>query len=184
MKKLLTVLAIATVVSFSASAQKGEHPSPAGNSSPALSVGFEAGLSTGDLSTTQKAGFGASVKYAQPVMEGGAVTVSVGYMSFAGKSFLGIKVPAWNAVPAKVGFRYTIKGSGFNIEPQIGYTFGSVSGSSSKDASGFTWAIGAGYFFTPNIDLGIRYESTSVTGASLNFVGLRIAYNFNLGGKK
>lgn len=174
MKKVLTMLSLVTVVTLSVNAQKTSVPQ-----GKSLSIGLEAGLPTGDLADVESAGVGASVKAAFPVVKNGAVTGSVGYLSFLHKT----DAESWNTVPVKVGFRYNVAGSGFNIEPQLGYTFGSVSGAESSDVSGFTWAIGAGYFFTKNIDLGVRYESASLTGWNANFVGFRLAYNFKLGGK-
>lgn len=180
MKKILTIFAITIMVALSSNAQRSfSSNSSDPNIAPTLSVGAELGLPTGDLSNAWKTGFGVSAKYAHPLGENSAITGSVGYVSFSGKD----GIPAWNMIPVKVGYRYFLTGSNFNIEPQLGYTFGSVSGSSSSDASAFTWAVGAGYFITPNIDLGLRYESLNKNGNSANFVGFRIAYNFSLGSR-
>ena len=177
MKKLFTVFVLTVISVIGADAQN--------NSTKSLSIGAELGLPTGDLSNMQKAGAGISAKMAFPVVANGAFTASLGYLGFGGKSInlLGISYsnPSWSMVPVKLGFRYKIPGTAVNVEPQLGYTFGSRSGSPARDVSGVTWALGAGYYFTPSIDLGLRYESFSVSGGSLNFIGLRLAYNFNIG---
>jgi opacity protein-like surface antigen len=187
MRKEISIFIIVLLTISTVQAQKTKEcaSTHANDKGTTLSIGAEFGSPSGDLSTGWNSGFGVSAKSAFPVSTDAAITASVGYMSFGGKSILGTSLPAWNMIPVKAGFRYNVSGSPFYIEPQVGYTFGSVSGASASNASGFTWAAGIGYFFTPSIDLGIRYESFKSANAtsSANIIGLRLAYSFSLSAK-
>ncbi len=172
MKKSISICFIALITVLSTNAQQSKNTT--------ISVGAEIGLPSGDLSTGWNTGLGASAKAAFSTSLDVDITASAGYISYAGKSILGTSLPSWNTIPIKAGVRYKVGGSAFNIEPQVGYTFGSISGISSSNASGLTWAICAGYFFTSKIDFGIRYESFKTSGAnsSANLIGLRLGYTF------
>jgi hypothetical protein len=179
MKKLVLILALGTIVSFSASAQDKKT-----TSGTSLSIGAEVGIPSGDLSNTSKLGLGGSAKVAIPVMTNGAVTISAGYISFSGKDFtvgtVSSKYPAINLIPLKAGFRYGFEG-GFYIEPQLGYTLMSVKGGDNDGA--FTYAPNIGYMINNMIDLSARYEAASKSGSTVSHIGFRIAYNFGLGAK-
>jgi opacity protein-like surface antigen len=176
MKKSIYIFVFILITVFEVDAQKSNE------NVSFFSIGAEVGFpSGGSFSTGWGTGFGASAKLALPLSADAAVTASAGYISYGGKSLLG--TPAWGTIPLKAGLRYKIGGSAFNIEPQIGYTIGSIKDVSSSEASGFTWAFGAGYFITPKIDLAIRYESYKFTPAgssseNAKSIGLRLGYNF------
>ena len=167
MKKIF-LLTLAGFFTFSAFSQ-----SKGGGTS--LSSGLEIGLPMGDMSNSQSVGLGASVKALFGETSG--FTASVGYMTFSGKEVSGFgKLPAFNAIPVKVGYRMATEG-GFYFEPQIGMAFTSQGGSS---ASAFTYAPNVG-IITGGLDLSARYEAMSNNGSTISFVGLRLAYMF--GGK-
>jgi hypothetical protein len=177
MKKILT-LAFLGMLSFSAFSQKGT----------SFSVGLEAGMPMGTFGDGNKLGLGGSVKAAFPAGDKGAFTASAGYISFGAKdvvipaiTFGGVVImpeqtisgASFATIPVKVGYRYMLSDA-FSVEPQVGYT-------SYTGGGAFTYAAGVGYKFSDALDLGVRYESLSATGASLSFIGFRLGYSF--GGK-
>jgi len=177
MKKFFAIVCLGTLVTFSANAQKKDAKKDAAGTT--LSVGVEAGLPIGDFNDSHKFGIGGSVKAAFPIIEKGAITANAGYMTFSGKTISGFKVESYGAIPVKAGFRYTLVDA-LNVEPQVGYTFGSATGAKASDVSGFTWAVNAGYLINKMIDVAVRYESISTKGQSTSFLGLRVGYTFSL----
>lgn len=141
-----------------------------------LNAGVEIGLPSGDFGKGNGTGFGASAKYLYNLNDNSAITGNLGFLSFAGKN----GGPSLSAIPFKAGYRYSFAGSenGFYVEPQLGFTSFSGGGASQ---SGFTFAFGAGYKVS-KFDIGARYESTSVTGGSLPFIGIGASYTL-MGGK-
>lgn len=177
MKKSILFFVFILVTVFTVYAQKSTEKASA------FSIGAELGLPSGSAADAWGLGFGVSAKYALPLSADLALTASAGYISYGGKTFLGTKFPAWNTIPLKAGLKYKVGGSAFSLEPQIGYTLGSMTGLTSSEVSGFTWAFGAGYQFTQLIDLGIRYESFGGKGATtsadrFNLIGVRVGFNF------
>ena len=144
-----------------------------------VSIGAEIGLPIGDLKETTSIGIGGSVKAAIPIFEGGAVTLSAGYMTFSGKTvtILGqsFKYGSLGMIPIKAGLRFIIS-EGFYGEPQLGYTLYSGSGNSGA----FTYAANLGYMVNNSFDISARYEAASKNSATLSFIGARIAYSFGL----
>lgn len=176
MKKTILVIAVlfaSTVMyaqSGSSSVQKFD-----------LSVGVDGGLPLGNLKETSKFGIGGTAKLGYNVTDNIAVTFQTGYISFAGKSeeFEGEKYkwPSLNFIPFKFGGRYTFA-NGFYAEPQLG--FSRLGAKGEGGATGFTYAINAGYRMTPGIDVSARYEGVSKEG-TVSFIGIRAAYSFGLG---
>jgi hypothetical protein len=146
-----------------------------------VSVGAEGGMPLGNLKETSKFGIGGTAKLAYNVNGNIAVTFQTGFMSFAGKTEESgdekYTYPALNFIPFKFGGRYTFPG-GFYAEPQIGFTRMSAKGAGG--ATGFTYAINAGYKMTPGIDISARYEGVSKEG-TVSFVGVRAAYSLGFG---
>lgn len=145
-----------------------------------VNAGVELGLPSGDFGETQGIGFGVSGKYLYNMNDNSAITGTVGFLSFGGKDVSGVKFPSVSAIGFKGGYRYAFAGSenGFYVEPQLGFTSFSGGGASQ---SGFTFAFGAGYKVS-KFDIGARYESTSVSGGSLPFIGIGASYTL-MGGK-
>ena len=176
MKKIINlgVVALATFISSHSFAQV----STAGR--PSLSLGAEVGIPSGDFNRTAKLGLGGSLKALFPVFEGGALTLSAGYINFSGDEIgnTGVKHAAANLIPFKAGLRYNLSPGGVYLEPQLGYTSISYDGPGSG-TGGFTYAANLGVMLQA-IDLSIRYEGISREGLKLPFVGIRGAYNFRL----
>jgi hypothetical protein len=179
MKRTLTILALAVITTFSAKAQDTKKEK-GGTRGTDLSIGAEVALPTGDLADFNKVGFGGSAKVAFNVMQNGYITVSGGYISFAGKGTGLTSIPSLNIIPLKAGFRLNL--GGFYIEPQLGWTIAKSKGSDNSEAS-FTWAPNIGVVVAKVLDISARYESFSNDGSTISHGGLRVAYNFNLGGR-
>jgi hypothetical protein len=175
MKKIINVSMIALAIFFSN--QSIAQVSTAGR--PVLSLGAEVGIPTGDLNKSQKIGIGGSLKALFPIFEGGAFTLSAGYISFSGDEGTGFKFPALNFIPFKAGLRYNLSPGGVYLEPQLGYTSVATANSNTSATGGFTYG-GALGVLVQALDLSVRYEAVSRNNTTLPFIGLRGAYNFKL----
>lgn len=172
-KIVVSLVAIASFICSQAIAQR-----------PSLSIGAELGIPVGDLNNTQKLGVGGSAKLAFPIFEGGAFTVSGGYIAFSGDentltNGTIIKRPALNFIPLKAGLKYMVSKNVY-MEPQLGYTSINTKSDNTSASGGFTYAYNLGYMLSPTIDISTRYEGVSRKNNNLNHVGLRLAYNFGL----
>ena len=164
------LLALTVLVAVSSFAQDDKKKTSGGNS---LSIGAELGIPmSSEFKQYFSVGFGGSAKAAFGIFEGGAVTLSAGYMTFSGKDGNTTK---FNVVPVKAGLRYNL-GSGVYAEPQLGMSFRSFAGEST---SAFTYAFGVGTIINNQIDIGVRYEAITKNGTD-GFLGARVAYNFGL----
>lgn len=177
MKKLVLLLAVGSLLNYAAFAQKKDDKKS--TETPSIGVGVDVAFPMGDLADVSKFGIGGTVKIAFPAGPG-AVTVTTGYINFSGKDVtvgnLTMTTSSTYLIPFKAGYRLNL-GQGFNIEPQLGYSAGKNS------SGGFTYAAGLGYIINDQVDLSARYEGVSKSGSTLSFIGLRVAYNFSLGGK-
>ena len=135
-------------------------------------------------------GVGAYIKGIFTVSQASDVTVEVGANAFFlndGGSGDGTAV-----VPVKVGYRYSLNGTGmgFYVEPQIGWN---VYGVSSVNVDGYTQnytfhglvlGAGTGYLFslgnTP-LDLHLHYETIVDHGGSDNYVSLGLSFYLHFG---
>ncbi|MBS4042753.1 MAG: hypothetical protein KGZ59_02935 [Chitinophagaceae bacterium] len=144
-------------------------------SNSTFSLGIETGLPTGDFSNTHSFAIGASAKVAAELSANAAFTISVGYMSFSGKTVtvLGssFKNDAFNVIPVKAGIRGIFDG-GFYVEPQIGYTF--FTGNNSSGA--FTYAPSIGFITDSKIDFSLRYEVMTRNNSNLSLFGVRLGF--------
>ena len=175
MKKIINVSM--TAIAILLCSQSIGQVSTAGR--PSLSLGAEVGIPSGNLNTTQKLGLGGSLKALFPLFEGGALTVSAGYVSFSGDETGSFKYPALNFIPFKAGLRYNLTPGGVYLEPQLGYTSIATQNSNTSATGGFTYAGNLGVLLQA-LDLSVRYEAVSRNGHTLPFLGLRGAYNFKL----
>ena len=168
--KKITLFAIIGMISFLGVAQTKT------NNNSTFSLGVESGLPTGDFSNTHEFGIGASAKIAAEISKSAAFTISVGYLSFSGKTVtvLGstFKNDAFNTIPVKAGIRGIFDG-GFYIEPQIGYTFftGNNNGSGA-----FTYAPCIGFITDGKIDFSLRYETVTKNNSNLSHFGVRLGF--------
>lgn len=173
MKKIKICLLALTVLVAATSFAQDDKKKASGNS---LSVGAEVGLPIGDFADLNKLGIGGSAKAAFGIFEGGAVTLSAGYMTFSGKDIIilgqTISGGKTNIIPVKAGLRYML-GGGIYAEPQLGMTFIGDGG-----GSAFTYAAGVGTTINDKIDLGVRYEAFSKNSFTWSYIGARVAYSF------
>lgn len=150
---------------------------------------------TGQEGKDYRLGFGAFLKFAFPVNEASFLTIE------AGANFIGQKEDREQGmaiIPAKLGYRYTINGSGigFYVEPQVGYNIYGVKSVykpslynyEDQKFHGIIGSFGAGYLFKPGnkiqFDLGAYYESVFYNGSSTRYFGLRLTHNFGFGKKE
>lgn len=135
-----------------------------------------------------KMGYGAFIKTGFPVTEGNDATVEIGANMFPIDDRYGTIM-----CPLKVGYRYTLDGSGkgFYVEPQVGYDIYGVTSLEGKDGQdvnlkyhGVIFAAGTGYlFYISNVsfDVNLRYETVIAHGGSNNMVSLGISKSFGFG---
>lgn len=179
MKKLFLAIAI-VAVSLTVSAQSGKNE---------IGVGFDLNIPNGDFSDSYKLGFGGYVKGLYGIGTAGQITLTSGYTTFSAKdealTAAGLDDAKFGIIPILAGYRHNF--DGFYAEPQIGYGIyrekietGGVKVSESSGA--FTWAVGLG-FAKSGFDIGARYQSASKDGTTFGVIGIRVGYNFSLGGK-
>ena len=179
MKKVFFLIFGIIVISAVAVAQKGNN-----QITPAVEVAFP----TGDAGEASPVGVGVTVKGLYGVGQAGQITLTTGYLSAGAKKeykdLLGADKITSTMVPLLAGYRHHFKG--FYAEPQVGYGIygakikgGEYAGSDSQGA--FTWAGGIGYIYK-NVEVGARYQSMHKDGESSGFIGVRLGYNFSVGG--
>lgn len=179
MKKTFLLIGI-SLLSYAGFAQKGNNQ---------INVGAELAFPTGDNSDFTKAGFGGTVKGLYGIGTAGQISLTTGFISFSAKNeikeLLGADKVSSTVIPILAGYRHHF--NGFFVEPQVGYGIygakikgGDFATSDSEGA--FTWAAGAGYVYK-NAEISARYQGMSKDGESSGIVGIRLAYNFSLGGK-
>ncbi|HTH83117.1 MAG TPA: outer membrane beta-barrel protein [Mucilaginibacter sp.] len=170
MKKFLFALAVLSGLAFSSFAQTKTDD---GNK---FSIGVEPGIPVGNISNFYSFVIGGSLKYERTLNQQAAFTLSAGYSSFIGKSGTigGISFKSTSAgfVPVKAGLKCYITDA-FYGEGQLGAVFSTQSGG----GTAFVYAPGIGYKFSPNVDLGVRYEGWSKDG-TIGQIAFRLAYNF------
>lgn len=138
----------------------------------------------GKNSNDYTTGYGGFLKYAYPVSEGNAISLEAGALIFNSKADSRY---GWIVVPFKAGYRYTFNqtGSGFYVEPQLGYNVYGLDPEEQK-FHGVILGAGTGYIFQPiagtiQFDLGLRYESVVYKGNTVNYVSVRLTHNFSIG---
>ncbi len=177
MKKILLV-AVFAVVAFSASAQSE------GKGRTRFSVGLEAGLPVGDAGDVFSLGIGGAAKAEIPVSSKAFATISAGYTSLSYESEVkdafkafGIDAKPQGFVPLKAGLKYFF-GKNFYGAGELGAAIGTEKGVGTSLA----WAPGIGISYPVSdkndIDAGVRYESWSKDGGSIDQIGFHIALKF------
>lgn len=183
MKKILTsVFLLVAFFATTAFAQKGDIT---------IGAGIDVGLPIGDFGEGYGVGIGATAKGMYGLSDAGQATLTLGFIRFGLKDTPDGMSGSAGLIPVLAGYRHRF--DDLYAEGQIGLTvvrssvtvkglegipgLGSIGGSSSK--TNFGYAFGGGYLFN-NWDLGLRFQGVSGEGGSLNFVALRVGYNFAL----
>lgn len=151
-----------------------------------IGVGAEVGLPTGDFGKVYNIGIGATAKAFYGITENGDITGTLGYIRFGLDDDTGIMSGSMGMIPIMFGYRHNFEG--LYAEPQLGLMMltsnvtykddmglglGALSGSASETK--FSLGLGGGYQFG-NWDLGARFQIID----SMNFLGVRVGYNFSL----
>jgi|GEM_PF-790925 len=135
-------------------------------------------------------GFGAFIKSGFPVSEDADATFEIGVDIFRIKEY-----SEYGTImcPLKVGYRYTLNGTGegFYVEPQVGFNLYGVTSLPDDYGDnidlkyhGLILAAGAGYLFTVGrapFDLNLRYETVIAHGGSNNLISLGISRYISFG---
>lgn len=178
MKKILlvAVFAVAALTTSAQTESKGRKR---------FSIGLEAGLPVGDAGDLYSFGIGGTAKVEVPVSSKAFASVSAGYTSLsiekdfknAFKSLTGIELEPQGFVPVKAGLKYFF-GKNFYGAGELGAAIGTEKGAETL----FAWAPGVGISYPVSskndIDAGVRYESWSKDGVSIDQIGFHVALKF------
>lgn len=179
MRKIYMSLLATILICAGSYGQKGENR---------IGVGADLGIPTSDFSSYFKTGIGIYAKGLFGVGKSGQVTLTSGFSSFKNVGEATDFSASLGMVPLLIGYRANF--NGFFIEPQMGYSILNFKATSdeagffTQSTGAFTWAAGAGYVFNKQFEVSARYQGTSKNGTSISFFGLRLGYNFSLGGSK
>ena len=175
MKRIFTCLAAAWVLQAStAHAQSTEKDFSVG-------IGVETGIVTGDFKPLHKIGAGITARFSYLVGPGFATLSSGGIVLFPrkGDGSLDPKAGVW--IPIKAGYKLIIRDN-FFVMGEVGYSllryyFEDAYGLSSTTQGGFVYAPTVGVQFGV-VELGLRYQSATIKGATLSMGLLRLGFNF------
>ena len=142
-----------------------------------FSIGPEIGFATGAFNATHSVGIGATIQAENNVGTGTNVTLTTGYLSYAGRSAgAGVKYKAAGIIPLKAGVKFFLT-KGFYGAAQLGAGFFNNGG-----GTAFAYTPMVGYEFDTKsgkaVDASFKYDGYSKNGTGLGSVGLRLAYRF------
>lgn len=144
-------------------------------------IGLEGGLTTGKFSDLYSANGGLSLRLSYQAGPGFA-TLTSGAIGFIPKSFEGEDLKASVLIPVRAGYKY-IHNERFFGMAEIGY--GNVKTFETDHNDELVSHSSGGFLFAPSIgvqfgvtEIGLRYETVSLTGASLSSFGIRLGFNF------
>jgi hypothetical protein len=144
-------------------------------------LGLEAGAPTGDATTAYHFTGGLTIRFS--VHAGpGFVTLGTGAEVWSPKSFEGKSTKASLQIPVLVGYKYVFA-KPFFVMGEIGYSSfrvyydGGSGGVASTSYGGFTWSPTVGVNLNV-IELGIKYEATSLSTGTFSAVKFRLGFNF------
>lgn len=112
----------------------------------------------------------------------GFVTLGSGAVAWVPKSFEGKSTKASLQIPVTVGYKY-IFAKPFFVMGEAGYSSfrvyynGGNGNVASATSGGFTYAPSVGVNFNV-LELGIRYEATSLSGGTISAISFRLGFNF------
>jgi hypothetical protein len=178
MKRINMVFAAIILFYATGLAQKGNSQ---------IGVGADLSIPTSTFASYFKTGIGAYAKALLGVGKSGQVSFTSGYSSFKQAGEVTDVTAIVSIVPLLIGYRANM--NGFFAEPQIGYgvfggKFMTADGVFTDSGGGFIWAAGVGYVFNKQIEVSARYQNGGNHGTYLGLFGLRLGYNFSLGGSK
>jgi len=200
MKSLkITAFALALAAfTFGAQAQTKSTTAAAG---PHLSIGVDGGIPTGTLSNAYNWNLGGSAQLELPIASQLFFTVNAGYNNIFGKknytqsATVGTTtvtatgdVQNIQILPAKIGLKF-FPVSNFYVQAEggAGFLLNKKDLAYTKSTA-FIYAPQVGVLLplnaSSNLDLGVRYEGSTkyatADNSTINFVGLHVAYSFNL----
>ncbi|WP_461532230.1 outer membrane beta-barrel protein [Sinomicrobium sp.] len=150
-----------------------------------INGGVDVGMPMGDFGDAFDIGFGATVKGLYNLNESGQLGITLGYMGFGAKDNGSGVDASLGIIPIFALYRHHI--GKLYLEPQLGFSLNKAKvkasgiGSMSASDNSFGYAVGVGYMIN-SIDLSLRYQGLSQAGEGSGFIGLRVGYNFNIGG--
>jgi len=115
--------------------------------------------------------------------------LNAGYLSYLPKKIGGEKLPSLGVIPILAGIEYNFTPQVF-ASAQLGYSIytGKFLSDDDLKMSGFSYAPGIGFRFTPNFSAMLKYQGTSAKvkydgggeseSGNISHLGLRIAYSF------
>jgi hypothetical protein len=170
MKKIFLVFGISALCTGAFAQKKGDN-------NVRFSIGPEIGFATGNFNLTHSVGIGVTAQGEVNVAESANVTLTTGYMSYAGKSLgSGIKYKAQGIIPLKAGIKYFLS-QGFYGAAQLGV---GIFNNGSGTALAYTPMLG--YEFDTKsgkaVDASFKYDGYSKNGSGLGSIGARLAYRF------
>jgi len=181
MKKYTKMMAVAAAalaifVTTNVNAQTSEPTNP---SRQKLGIGLNAGVPTNSGSSFA---LGADLRYQVDLDRQLSIPITAGFTSIFNKDVtIGgttYEVDNSNYIPVKAGLKYFFNDSGAGAYglAEAGAAFGTKSGSGTS----FVYSPAIGYAWSNGLDLGVKYEGLSKSGANNGYVGLRLAYGFKL----
>jgi hypothetical protein len=151
------------------------------NKAFSFGLGLEGGLAGGSANSNYHSMGGLGIRFSYHVGPG-FVTLGTGAFAWVPKSFEGKTTKASLQVPVLAGYKFIFARHLF-VMGELGYSSfrvyynGGNGDVASTNYGGFTYAPSFGINFSA-LELGIRYQATSLSGATLSAVGLRLAFNF------
>jgi hypothetical protein len=151
-----------------------------------LSAGVESGIPLGKLNNNYNLNFGGSLQADFPVLDRQLyVTLNTGFNNIYADDIT--NAPDIQLIPVKVGLKY-FPVKNFYIQGEAGASFiANKTDMGATKSAAFVYAPQVGVLFNVGrknyIDAGVRFESNSkfyTNGSTSNFIGLRVAYAFNL----
>lgn len=151
------------------------------NKTFSFGFGLEGGLPTGDAKEAYNLAGGLTLRFSYKAGPGFA-TLTTGGIAFIPESLEGEDTKAGLLIPVKAGYKYIIQDK-FFVMGELGYgSFRQYYADendelASMTSGGFAFAPAVGVQFN-TFELGLRYESVSIDGGTLSFLGLRLGFNF------
>lgn len=172
MKSALLFLALLVGTTFNGKAQSGNNQ---------LQASGQVSFPVSTLKNFAKTGYGFAAKglfgFGKATQQ---ATIEAGYAHFSLDQPEGYATD-YTAMPVYLGYRYLF-GNVF-VEPQLGIAIDRFKVPyvtiDESTTTRFGWAASIGYLVGP-IELGAKYQSSVTQAKDLNFVSIRLGYNFKL----